>query len=236
MRFIRPVYLFIALGAVIDLRAADPVAAPGAFSPDALAAAFARDLASHFNLEGDFQVEITRPWVPEHQVANDWTVEITEYPTAPASQMLVRCQVRDAGGTQAATILLHAALWRDAWAVHLPITSGDLFDATRLEVRRCDFLKEHEILPTSVGDETYMFSRAVPVGRMLTWHDIARHPLVKRGDLVECTAKEGMLTINMKALAMESGVRGDTITVRNPESRREFSAQVTDENHVQVQF
>jgi flagella basal body P-ring formation protein FlgA len=221
MRFIRPVYLFIALGAALDLRAADPVAAPGAFSPDALAAALNRDLAGHFNLEGDFQVGITRPWIPDHQVGNDWTVEITEYPTAPASQMLVRCQVRDAAGTQAATLLVHAALWRDAWAVHLPITSGDLFDATRLEVRRCDFL---------------MFSRAVPVGRMLTWHDIARHPLVRRGDLVECTAQEGMLTINMKALALESGVKGDTITVRNPESRREFSARVTEENHVQVQF
>jgi flagella basal body P-ring formation protein FlgA len=236
MRFIRPVYLFIALGAALGLRAGEPAAAPSAFSPDALSAAMARDLASHFNLEGDFQVEISRPWIPEHQIEGDWTVEVVEYPTSPASQMLVRCQVKDAGGTQNATLLVHAALWRDAWAVHLPITSGDVFDPSRLEVRRCDFLKEHEILPTSVGDETYMFSRVVPVGRMLTWHDIAKHPLVKRGDLVEVTAKDGLLTVSMKALAMESGVKGDTITVRNPESRREFSATVTEANHVQVQF
>ena len=39
MRFLRPVYLFIALGAVTSLRSAEPVPAPGAFSPDALAAA-----------------------------------------------------------------------------------------------------------------------------------------------------------------------------------------------------
>jgi flagella basal body P-ring formation protein FlgA len=40
----------------------------------------------------------------------------------------------------------------------------------------------------------------------------------------------------MKALAMENGARGDTITVRNPESRKDIAALVTDENRVQVRF
>jgi flagella basal body P-ring formation protein FlgA len=40
----------------------------------------------------------------------------------------------------------------------------------------------------------------------------------------------------MKALALESGAMGETVTVRNTESRKEFTAVVTDENHVQIQF
>ena len=40
----------------------------------------------------------------------------------------------------------------------------------------------------------------------------------------------------MKALALQNGAVGDIVTVRNPESRRDFSALVVDENHVQVRF
>jgi flagella basal body P-ring formation protein FlgA len=40
----------------------------------------------------------------------------------------------------------------------------------------------------------------------------------------------------MKALAMESGARGDTVTVRNPQSQKNFAAVVVDENRVQVRF
>jgi flagella basal body P-ring formation protein FlgA len=81
-----------------------------------------------------------------------------------------------------------------------------------------------------------MFARALPVGRLLTWRDITRHPLVKKGDLVEVTAADGLLHITMKVLALQSGVKGDTITVRNIESNKDFSVQITDRNHVQVQF
>jgi flagella basal body P-ring formation protein FlgA len=40
----------------------------------------------------------------------------------------------------------------------------------------------------------------------------------------------------MKALAMENGSQGDTVTVRNPQSRKDFAAMVVDENRVQVRF
>ena len=53
---------------------------------------------------------------------------------------------------------------------------------------------------------------------------------------VEVTAADGLLRITMKVLALQSGVKGDTITVRNTESNKDFSALITDRNHVQVQF
>jgi flagella basal body P-ring formation protein FlgA len=35
---------------------------------------------------------------------------------------------------------------------------------------------------------------------------------------------------------MENGAQGDTVTVRNPESQKNFAAVVVDENRVQVRF
>jgi flagella basal body P-ring formation protein FlgA len=237
MRLLRTILALCSLPAALALPlAAQQESDAAAFTPQALEAAVARDISAHFNLEGDFQVSMQRPWVPERAVGPGWTLSVLEYPNSPESTMLVRCEVRDSVGPLSATVLLQASLWRDAWAVRLPITPGSAFDASRLETRRCDMLREHDLLPAAIGDATYVFARGVPVGRMLTWHDVSRHQQVRRGDLVEATASEGLLVISMKVLALENGVRGDTITVRNTDSMRDFSALVTDENHVQVQF
>ncbi|HEY5227960.1 MAG TPA: flagellar basal body P-ring formation chaperone FlgA [Opitutaceae bacterium] len=220
---------------VLRLRG-EPAAETPVFTQQAMESAFTRSILSHFNLEGDLQVGLERAWVPDRAVTGPWTLTILEYPNTAASTMLVRCQVTDSQGPQESAVLVHAALWRDAWAVKLPIEAGSAFDTTRLETRRSDMLREHELLPATIGDAGYVFARAVPVGRVLTWHDVSRHQQVRKGDLVEVTASEGMLKISMKVLALESGVTGDTITVRNPDSKKDFSALVTDENHVEVQF
>ena len=54
--------------------------------------------------------------------------------------------------------------------------------------------------------------------------------------LVEVAAIDGSLVVTLKAQALESGAQGDIVTLRNPESRRNFSATVIHENRVQVRF
>ncbi len=196
-----------------------------------------RDLAGHFNLEGDLQLELLRPWMPPAQPAAVWTVEILEYPTAPASSMLIRCRVlADGTAGEPVVLVLRAVLWREAWIARQPLGNGAIFNPSELETRRVDMLRERDALPATAGDRSFALTRSVSPGHLLNWRDIARRPLVRKGSLVEVSAAEGQLTITMKALAMENGARGDTVTVRNPESRKDFAALVIDENHVQVRF
>jgi flagella basal body P-ring formation protein FlgA len=54
--------------------------------------------------------------------------------------------------------------------------------------------------------------------------------------MVEVSAAEGGLTISMKAMALQSGAQGEAVTLRNLESRKDFTAFVIDENRVQVRF
>jgi len=222
------------------LRAADEVAATaevGPFTRDQFVAALARDLAGHFSLEGDLQLELVRPWSPPARVATAWGLQVLEYPAMPASSMLVRCRLSaDNEAVAETTIVVRASLWRDAWVARQPLVPGAGFDATLLDVRRVDLFRERDVVPAAVGDKTFVFTRAVSPGRLLTWRDLVRRPLVKKGQIVEVSAVEGVLTVTMKALAMENGAQGDTVTVRNPESRKDFSALVIDENHVQVRF
>ncbi|MEO5958827.1 MAG: flagellar basal body P-ring formation chaperone FlgA [Opitutaceae bacterium] len=224
-----------------ELRAASADAAvPGSPTPltrELLLNNLARELSSHFNLEGDLQLELLRAWTPPAQVASAWDINVLEYPSVATSSMLLRCRViADAVPAADVTFVLRASLWRDAWAARQPVAAGAAFDPSGLEVRRIDMFRERDVLPAVVGDASFVFTRSVGAGRLLTWRDIALRPLVKKGALVEVSAVDGTLVVTMKALAMESGVRGDKVTVRNTESRKDFSATVTDENRVQVRF
>lgn len=210
---------------------------PTPFARDLLLSELTRKLAAHFNLEGDLQLELLRAWTPPARVAAHWELQVLEFPSVASSSMMLRCRiVADAAPVTETTFVVRAQLWRDAWSTRQPLTIGGGFDPAMLEARRVDLFRDRDALPAAVGDRSYVFARAVPAGRLLTWRDVARRPLVKKGEMVEVSAVDGLLAVTMKAMAMENGAQGDTVTVRNPESRKDFAAMVIDENRVQVRF
>lgn len=242
MRLLRTIIIFhvavALLAAFTLLRAADASETP--LTHERLLSAVTRDLSGHFNLEGELQLELIRAWTPPAKVASAWDIAIVEYPSLPSSQMLVRIRVTADGKVVSSatdsTLVLRATLWRDAWVARQPLMFGATFDPAALETRRVDLFRERDVLPAAVGDRSFIFARSVSAGRLLTWHDIARRPLVKKGEIVEVSAASGLLVVTMKGLAMENGAQGDTVTIRNPESQKNFAAVVIDENRVQVRF
>jgi flagella basal body P-ring formation protein FlgA len=225
------------LAPVLALAAPAPGVAVSPLTQDAAVAALSRDLAAHFNLEGELQLELLRAWTPPAVVAGDWQVVVTEYPSVASTAMLLRCHwLADGVPAGEATLTFRAALWRDAWVARQPMASGALFDPAALETRRVDLFRDRDALPANVGDQTFVFARAVNPGRLVTWRDVARRPLIRKGDLVEVTAADGMLSITMKAIALQSGAQGEAVTLRNLESRKDFTAFVIDENRAQVRF
>jgi flagella basal body P-ring formation protein FlgA len=236
MRLFRCLTLSIGLAGALALAAAEPTS-PAPLSRENFLTELTHNLSSHFNLEGDLQLELMRPWSPPAQLASAWTLDIVEYPSVPSSSMLVRCRlVADGAPVGDSTLVIRATLWRDAWVAREPLAIGATFEPSQLETRRVDLFRDRDALPAVVGDHSYAVVRAVSAGRMLTWHDVGRRPLVRKGSLVDVSAAEGRLVITLKALAMENGAEGDTVTVRNPESRKDFAATVIDENRVQVRF
>jgi flagella basal body P-ring formation protein FlgA len=234
MRRLLPLLAVLLTGLPLAAEETNPI---GPLAQDAFVSAVSRELTAHFNLEGDLQIELLRAWTPPQVVARDWQVVITEYPSIAGSAMLLRCRVLADGQTAAeATLTLRASLWRDAWVARQPLLNGAVFDPALLEARRVDLFRDRDALPAAVGDQTFVFARAVNTGRVVSWRDIARRPLVKKGSMVEVSAAEGTLSITMKALALQSGAHGEAVTLRNLESRKDFTAFVIDENRVQVRF
>jgi len=74
----------------------------------------------------------------------------------------------------------------------------------------------------------------VPSGMPLTPRFFRQRPVVLRGKVVEALVQDGSLTISTKVEVLEDGVPGQTVRVRNLQSKREFRGKVQNEATVLV--
>jgi flagellar basal body P-ring formation protein FlgA len=216
-----------------------PEAAPAEspLSSDQILSDLGRDLQARFDLVGELQLEFANAWTPPDRAAKAWRVAIVEYPSAAGASMLVRFRVL-AGTTQVldSTVMLRASLWRDAWVAVEPLAAGSGLDTVQVEARRIDSFRLRDAIPTGKPDPDLVLSRSLQAGSVLTWRDISRRPLVRKGEIVDVSASEGLLRVTMKGLALQSGCLGDIVTVRNPESLKTIPALVVAENRVEVRL
>jgi flagella basal body P-ring formation protein FlgA len=76
--------------------------------------------------------------------------------------------------------------------------------------------------------------RALRAKTMLHTYDVEAPPLVQKGDVVTIIVESASLKIATVGEALENGVRGETIRVRNTESRREVRGVVLDKKTVRI--
>jgi len=212
--------------------------APESFTQTQLLADLTRQLTDHFQSRGDLQLELLRPWAPLAVAAGTVEVVILECPARLSSSLLVQVRLQSEGRALGNySLMLKAQLLRDVWVARAPIERGANFDPSQLDTRHLDVLQQHDTVPTDSGTEMdYTYATSVPAGRLLAWRDLARRSLIRKGQIVEVSAIDGTLTITTKALAMENGAEGDTVKLRNLESKKDFSALVVAEARAQVRF
>jgi len=232
--------LFIPLVALLAVLSAAPLSAQSAshsLTREQAVASLTAQLVDHFNLEGELQLELLRPWTDPAPAAAPISLAISEYPARLSSSILLRARIESAGASLGeVTLLLRAQLIRDAWVARQPANRGDLLDPSSMEIRRVDVLRERDVLPATSLNGNLSFARSISAGRIVPWRDVPRRTLVRKGDIIEVAATDGPLSVTMKALAMQNGAAGDIVTVRNLESKKDISAQVVAEKRVQVRF
>ena len=212
-----------------------PVVYP--LSKDVLIPELSRALISQFNVEGELQIELLTGLPRVAPSSGPWQVQVIEFPSAMASIMQVRLRVTGQGRDAVdVPVNLRAQVWREVWATREPIAKDSPFDPSILELRKVDVMRERNGVPSGAADGTMMFRTQVAAGRLIQWRDIERRALVRKGDMIDVVASDGMLTVKMKALALQNGASGEMITVRNMQSKRDISALVVGENQAQVRF
>ena len=227
--------LFILLGVLSALALARAeVAAPATDGTDRWLDTLTTTLASRYQVTGELKLSWNRP--RPATAAADAELAILAAPAELTQQILVKVRATDAAGQAAEHILvLRAELWREGWMLRDPASVGSPLIPGILEIRRFDALRERDALPSDVTDE-FDFARNLPAGRLLLWRDVVRRPLVRRGQPLEVVASDGALTITLHAVALNDAARGESVRVRNPDSKKEFVAQVVSESRATIRF
>ncbi|MFP6894602.1 MAG: flagellar basal body P-ring formation chaperone FlgA [Opitutales bacterium] len=82
----------------------------------------------------------------------------------------------------------------------------------------------------------YQVASSLKPGTVLKWGHLSKVTLVRKGQVVNVFASGKGIFVEMKGQAMEDGVEGSFVRIRNISSNREFQAKVLNENSVKVYF
>ncbi|MFA6286570.1 MAG: flagellar basal body P-ring formation chaperone FlgA [Opitutaceae bacterium] len=205
-----------------------------AAAPDPWLVSLNAQLATRYRTTGDLRLSWNR--ARPASAPADAELVIVSAPAELAPQLLVTVRAKSPSGQESEyTLILRAELWRDGWTLREPAVIATPLNSTALDTRRYDALRERDALFSESLAELD-FARSVPAGRLLTWRDVVRRPLVRRGQAVDVVATDGNLTVTLRAIALDDAARGESVRVRNPDSKKDFVAIVIAEARASVRF
>ena len=221
-------------------RVAAPDRSGGQIEEKDLVAVLERELSAQMGLTGDLRLSLTRGW-PVLRLGQDdrWDLRIVQLPPGGLTPtFLIRFQIESGGRVLGDwQMMLRAQLWKPVWVTERRLERGQALDSGACVQQAVDVLRERQsFVPAETDLSLYELVQMVGQERPLTWRDIALRPLVRKGQIVDVTFKDGGMNIAMKAMAMSSGGAGDAVVVRNMDSRKDFTARVLRPNTVQVSF
>jgi flagella basal body P-ring formation protein FlgA len=136
------------------------------------------------------------------------------------------------GGWQLA---VQGKIWRDVPVARSLVRRGQLLRDADVTLERRDVLSLREPLSAgSLTDDSLELVENVSPRQPILTRSVRVRPLIRRGALVEGVLREGALTISLKVEALEDGLPGQTVRVRNPKSRRELYGRVESDQTVLI--
>ena len=116
-------------------------------------------------------------------------------------------------------------------------TRGSKLLSQNFTDRPVDVLKQHVgAVPSGTDLKGYELGVNLRENSLLKWNHLTKVALVKKGEIVDVFASGKGIYISMKGMALENGVEGGIVKVRNLSSDKEFQAKVLNEKSVKVQL
>lgn len=141
--------------------------------------------------------------------------------------------VRELDGTSVRR--LTGTVFVDCWApvacVTSPVNKGEVIGPEVITYRRKNLAYLRDEPWDGVGGP-WQAVRAIGLDQPILQSDISYIPTVKRGRVVSLVFESGNVRLSAQVEALSDGVTGETIMVRNLQSKRQIYAVVHDENTV----
>ncbi len=133
------------------------------------------------------------------------------------------------------TIQCAVKLYRKIVVAAGPINAGEILTASSLRLERMDAGKLGAGYFTETNKVINLMARRSLTPGMVVMDSMVNKPiLIKRGTLINLVARIGSMEITTTGQAMQNGIEGQLIRVKNINSTKIISGKVLDENTVQV--
>ena len=186
---------------------------------------------------GQLELRLTRPWTTLAVPTEPVVLKILDMPVAGISpSCIIRFEMRcgsDLLGTWSIPVQAH--LWREVWVAQSNLHRGDSLLAVNFTKEKRDALVLREAFQgTTMDDASWELAENLAAGTPLMAHSVRMRPMVTRGNIVDAVVQDGTMVITAKVQALEDGLLGQSIRVRNIKSGREFRGKVQNEQSIQV--
>ena len=186
---------------------------------------------------GELELRFVRPWTPvlvPDEVLNLRVLDLPNMGVTP--NFIVRCELKAGdeivGNWQ---INVNAKIWREVWVARSGLLRGQTLQSADIGRERRDMLAFKDGLVNLPADfDSYDIAENLSGGSILTARSLKQRPVFRRGKTLDALVQEGTMQILVKVEALEDGLPGQYVRVRNLKSRREFRGKVQDEQTVAV--
>ena len=195
-------------------------------------------LGYRYQASGRVVTYVTRQWKPI-RLSGNFIIKIRDcMPDQLTSSTFLRFAIWDNGtciGEFAEPVRVSHFL--DCYYTKNLSSRGSKLLSENLTERAVDVLKQHVgAVPVGTDLKGYQFGVNLRDNSVLKWSHLTKVALVKKGEVVDVFASGNGIYISMKGMALENGVEGGIVKVRNLSSDKEFQAKVLNEKSVKVQL
>jgi flagellar basal body P-ring formation protein FlgA len=197
----------------------------------------AASLQSEFvKTRGELELHLTRPWTPVTVPDGPLKLKVSELPVGGVSSTFVAtCELWDGRQKLGSwPISVQAAIWRDVPIARSTLTRGELLKDADVTMERRDLLQRDIYLNFPPTDNSLEMAENVPVDMPVLNRTVRVRPMIQRGRIVEAVFRDGSLSISLKVETLEDGLLGQTVRVRNPNTKRELYGKVQNEQTVLI--
>ncbi len=193
-------------------------------------------LGHRYQASGKVGVFLTREWNVK-KVSPNFIIKIHDcMPDELSSSTFVRFGIWDHGsliGNFAEPIRL--AHYVEVFFSNKQINRGSRLNPSMFVSRPVDVLKQYSgAVPASSKLSGYQLAANVRENSAIRWNHLSKVTLVQKGKIVDVFAAGNGIYVTMKGMALEDGVEGGSVKIKNLSSDKIFHAKVLNENSVKV--
>ncbi|MBI1177324.1 flagellar basal body P-ring formation protein FlgA [bacterium] len=190
---------------------------------------------------GELELRLLRQWTDALIPDEPFEMKILQMPAQGIMQSFsVRFEIGNGTETFGSwQVAVHASLWKEVWVASRRMKRGEVLSVQDLGREKRDVLlaRNHlEVDSFEVEPNTWELAENLAGGSPLNRWSVRRKPVVYRGQMADALVQNGALTISLRVQVLEDAIPGQSVRIRNPNTKRELQGKVNSDQTIEIQL